>query len=93
MVLQSQTNREQTQAQTVKHDHHQETLRSQTFLDDQETVSWLQYPPYEDQFITDGFSSHFFSTGNPLERPAPETVKHEAGPVPPDKVMPPLSLG
>ncbi|WZY90955.1 hypothetical protein YC2023_047690 [Brassica napus] len=89
VVLQSQTNREQTQAQTVKHDHHQETLRSQTFLDDQETVSWLQYPPYEDQFITDGFSSHFFSTGNPLERPAPETVKHEAGPDPPDQAMPP----
>ncbi|KAG5381466.1 hypothetical protein IGI04_032936, partial [Brassica rapa subsp. trilocularis] len=89
VVLQSQTNREQTQAQTVKHDHHQETLRSQTFLDDQETVSWLQYPPYEDQFITDGFSSHFFSTGNPLERPAPETVKHEGGPDPPDQAMPP----
>ena len=89
MVLQSQTNREQTQAQTVKHDHHQETLRSHTFLEDQETVSWLQYPPYEDQFITDGFSSHFFSTGNPLERPASEMVKHEAGPDPPDQAMPP----
>ncbi|KAF2566475.1 hypothetical protein F2Q70_00028772 [Brassica cretica] len=89
VVLQSQTNREQTQAQTVKHDHHQETLRSHTFLEDQETVSWLQYPPYEDQFITDGFSSHFFSTGNPLERPASEMVKHEAGPDPPDQAMPP----
>ncbi|KAG2309527.1 hypothetical protein Bca4012_081419 [Brassica carinata] len=89
VVLQSQTNRDQTQAQTEKYDHHQETLRSNTFLEDQETVSWIQYPPDEDPFIAADFSSHFFSTGDPLERPATEIVKHDAGPDPPDKVMPP----
>lgn len=89
VVLQSQTNREQTQAQTEKYDHHQETLRSNNFLEDQETVSWIQYPPDEDPFIAADFSSHFFSTANPLEKPATEIFKHDAGPDPPDQVMPP----
>ncbi|CAH8387666.1 unnamed protein product [Eruca vesicaria subsp. sativa] len=79
----------QTQAQTQKQDHQQETLRSNTFLDDQETVSWIQYPPDEDPFESEDFSSHFFSTIDPLQRPAPDTIKHEAGPNPPDQIMPP----
>ncbi|KAF8046099.1 hypothetical protein N665_4036s0004 [Sinapis alba] len=89
VVLQSQTIREQTQSQTEKHDHHQETLRSNTFLEDQETVSWIQYPPDEDPFIAADFSSNFLSTDNPLERPDTETVKHDAGPDPLNQVMPP----
>ncbi|XP_024003739.1 transcription factor PIF4 isoform X2 [Eutrema salsugineum] len=91
VVMQSQTHREQTKVQTQKQDHHQENLRSNTFLEDQETVSWIQYPPDEDPFETDDFSSQFFSTVNALERPdsASESVKHETGPDPPHPVMPP----
>ncbi|KAL0711209.1 hypothetical protein Bca4012_018187 [Brassica carinata] len=85
VVKRSQTQRAQTQTQ----DHQQETLRSNTFLEDQETVSWIQYPLDEDPFESEDFSSHFFSTIDPLQRPASETVKHEAGPKPPDQVMPP----
>lgn len=90
MVCHSQSHREQTQAQTHKQYQHQETLITQnTFLEDQETVSWNQYPPDENPFETDDFSSHFFPTVNPLERPpTSETVKHQSGPDPP-QVMPP----
>ncbi|KAG7574703.1 Helix-loop-helix DNA-binding domain superfamily [Arabidopsis suecica] len=96
VVLQSQTHREQTQ----KQEHHEEALRSNTFLEDQETVSWLQYPPDEDPFETDDFSSHFFSTVDPFQRPTSETVKPnppqvmvkpKACPDPP-QVMPPPKL-
>uniref|UniRef100_A0A1J3H419 Transcription factor PIF4 n=1 Tax=Noccaea caerulescens TaxID=107243 RepID=A0A1J3H419_NOCCA len=90
VVLHSQSHREQTQAQTHKQYQHQETLITQnTFLEDQETVSWIQCPPDENPFETDDFSSHFFPTVNPLERPpTSETVKHQSGPDPP-QVMPP----
>ncbi|CAA7055862.1 unnamed protein product [Microthlaspi erraticum] len=98
VILHSQTHREQTQtqtqtqAQTNKQEyHHQETLITQnTFLEDQETVSWIQYPPDEDPFETDDFSSHLFPTVNPLERPpTSETVKHQSGPDPPQAMPPP----
>lgn len=88
VVLQSQTRREQTQTQTQKQDHHPEALRSNTFRGDQETVSWIQYPPEENPFETDDFSSRFFSTVDPLERPTSETAKPKAGLDPP-QVMPP----
>ncbi|VVB03181.1 unnamed protein product [Arabis nemorensis] len=89
VVLQSQTYREQNQTQTQKQDHHrQETLRSNTFLKDQETVSWIQYPPDENPFETDDFSSHFFSTVDPSSE---TTVKPKSGPYPP-QVMPPPKL-
>ncbi|CAH2058270.1 unnamed protein product [Thlaspi arvense] len=88
VVLQSQNQREQTQAQSQKEDHRQETLRPNTFLEDQETVSWIQYPPDEDPFENEDLSSHFLSTLDHLERPVSQTVKHKAGPSPP-QVMPP----
>ncbi|KAJ0262532.1 Transcription factor PIF4 [Hirschfeldia incana] len=89
VVQQSQTHRDQTQAQTQKQDHQQETLRPNTFLEDQETVSWIQYPLDEDPFESEDLTSPFFSTIDPLQRPASETVKNDAGPVPPDQIMPP----
>ncbi|CAN6808129.1 unnamed protein product [Brassica oleracea] len=89
VVQQSQTHRDHTQAQAQAQKQDQETLRSNTFLEDQETVSWIQYPLDEDPFESEDFTSPFFSTIDPLQRPASETVKHEAGPVPPDQVMPP----
>lgn len=85
VVLQSQTHREQSQ----KHDHHQEALRSNTFLEDQETVSWIQYPPDEDPFETNDFSSHFFSTLDTFQRPTSVTVKPKAGPDPPQVTVRP----
>lgn len=87
VVLQSQTHREQTQTQ--KQDHHEGTLRSNIFLEDQETVSWIQYPPDEDPFETDDFSSHFFSTVDPLQRPTSETIKPKSGPDPPHVMVKP----
>ncbi|CAD5321210.1 Myc-type basic helix-loop-helix (bHLH) domain [Arabidopsis suecica] len=87
VVLQSQTHREQTQTQ--KQDHHEEALRSSTFLEDQETVSWIQYPPDEDPFEPDDFSSHFFSTMDPLQRPTSETVKPKSSPEPPQVMVKP----
>ncbi|XP_010508482.1 PREDICTED: transcription factor PIF4-like [Camelina sativa] len=78
VVLQSQTHRDQTETQ--KQDHRGGALRSNTFLEDQETVSWIQYPPDEDLFETDDFSSHFFSTVDPLQRPTSETIKPTSGP-------------
>ncbi|XP_020884938.1 transcription factor PIF4 isoform X2 [Arabidopsis lyrata subsp. lyrata] len=87
VVLQSQTHREQTQTQ--KQDHHEGTQRSNIFLEDQETVSWIQYPPDEDPFETDDFSSHFFSTVDPLQRPTSETIKPKSGPDPPHVMVKP----
>ncbi|KAL1191133.1 Transcription factor PIF4 [Cardamine amara subsp. amara] len=87
VVLQSQTHRVQPQAQ--KQDHNQEALRSNAFLEDQETVSWIQYPPDEDPFETDDFSSHFFSTVSPLQRPTSEMVKPKARPDPPQVMVKP----
>ncbi|EOA27177.1 hypothetical protein CARUB_v10023275mg [Capsella rubella] len=81
VVLQSQTHRDQTQTQ--KQDHHEGALRSNTFLEDQETVSWIQYPPDEDPFETDDFSSHFFSTVDSIQRQTSETVKPKPVPDPP----------
>ncbi|KAF8093974.1 hypothetical protein N665_0373s0030 [Sinapis alba] len=89
VVQQSQTHRDQTQTQAQAQKQDQETLRFNTFLEDQETVSWIQYPLDEDPFESEDFTSPFFSTIDPIQRPASETVKHEAGPVPPDQVMPP----
>lgn len=85
VVQQSQTHRDQTQ----KQDYQQETLRPNTFLEDQETVSWIQYPLDEDPFESEDLTSPFFSTIDLLQRPASETAKHDASPKPPDQVMPP----
>ncbi|CAH2063593.1 unnamed protein product [Thlaspi arvense] len=105
VVLQSQARREPSvQVQTQKHDQtlrkpnntfldNRETVRkpnNTTVLEDQETVSWIQYPPEDvvDPFESE-FSSHFFTSidhldGQEKPRATEETVKNEA-----QKVMAP----
>ncbi|CAN6978383.1 hypothetical protein BRARA_I04061 [Brassica rapa] len=113
VVLQSQVRREPSvQVQTHKHDQalrkpnntyleNQETIRkhNENVQGDQETVSWIQYPPEDvvDPFESE-FSSHFFSSVDHLDGPnhpkKPLTIKEAAKPeakaMAPPKFWPPV---
>ncbi|XP_056857721.1 transcription factor PIF5-like isoform X2 [Raphanus sativus] len=108
VVLQSQVRREPSvQVQNHKHDQalrepnntflvNQETVQkhNNTLQEDQETVSWIQYPSEDviDPFESE-FSSHFFSSIDHLDGPdhpeKPQTIedaiKHEAQTMAPPK--------
>ncbi|CAA7016720.1 unnamed protein product [Microthlaspi erraticum] len=96
VVLQSQARREPSSVQVQTHKHetlrkpdnpfldHQETVPKHNNTEDQETVSWIQYPPEDvvDPFESE-FSSHFFSSVDHLDGPEKpqtieETPKHDA---------------